>query len=129
MKLNKAAITILLSKEGMKIELHDQDASITFAEIFLDTVQTCQALSRLGYTGCEIELRGLDRVGKKMEHKKIEFEIPEGYYKRSHKKDLETLAEKACPEGWISSNYFNSQDSFFIKDGKRYARTTIRRWV
>lgn len=30
---------------------------------------------------------------------------------------------------WVSDNYFQSQDSFFSKDGKNYARAVIRRWV
>ena len=132
MKIN-ASITILFREGGLHIEVEDRDASITFLELDLDAAQTCQALSRLGCTpvsACEVE--GLDRVGKKMEHKKLEFEVPKGT-RWTHRKDsdqkLLKLMHKHMPEGWVSDAYFQSQDSFFERDGKEWAQTTIRRWV
>ena len=32
-------------------------------------------------------------------------------------------------DGWIADGYFHSQNSFFEKDKKKYARDVIRRWI
>lgn len=81
------------------------------------------------------EVHGLDRVGKKQENKLFEFELPKDF-KREYFKgradqeiELQQLAQSQLSDGWIAENYFGSQDSFFTKDGKKYARVTIRRWI
>jgi len=127
MKLNDGRITMLASENGMIIELRDNDASVVFAKVEMNTKQLAQALSRLGYTTCKIEVQGLDKLGKKMEIDKLVFEIPDDWY--NEKELAMTLVKEKCPEGWTPDLYFNSQNSFFIKDGVRFARTTIRRWV
>ena len=128
MKLKNGRITMLASEDGMKIELHDNDASITFAHIKLTPIQLAQALSRLGYTECKIEVHLLDKIGKKMKNKKFTFELPETNTFRNM--DMaKKIAIESCPEGWEPDLHFGSQGSFFTKDGKQYARTTIRRWV
>lgn len=87
-------------------------------------------LSRQAHVKCDVEVRGIDRIGKKMAHKPHEFDITGlelPYNTRS-----EILAEKikdTLPDGWISDNEFSSQNTFFKKDGKDYARTTIRTWI
>jgi len=128
MKIKDGRITMLASEFGMRIELHDNEASTTFAVVTLSPKQLSQALGRLGYTECKIEVANLDIVGKKMEHEKFEFEVPKDPSWRN--KDLvRQTALRACPEGWKPDLSFSSQGSFFKKDGKDYARTTIRRWV
>ena len=131
MKLKQAVITILINQDYTMIELYDNTSATCFAEIKLTPAQLSSALSRLGHTPCEIEVFELEKLNKKHEVGKLEFEIPEKYtYARAEKKDeLKELANKACPEGWVLANSFNSQDSFFHKDGKYYARCIIRRWV
>jgi len=42
---------------------------------------------------------------------------------------LRAMAQDKLEHGWIADGYFRSRASFFTKDGKRYARCTIRRWV
>ena len=126
-----AQITMLFNEDGLRIEVHDADASITFLEIHLDATQTCQAFSRLSHTkvsACEV--RGIEKVGKKMEWDTLEFPFNDhtvSYNERDELAYQEAL--KACPEGWTPSGHFGSQGSFFDKDGVRHARTTIRRWV
>jgi hypothetical protein len=117
------------SGNGMKIELVDNDASCIFAVVKLNAVQTCQALSRLGYTECSMEVFNLDQVGKKMEHKPFEFEIPQDSPWKKGREIIAEIAKEKCPEGWKPDLSFSSQGSFFRKDDKQYARTTIRRWV
>jgi len=131
MILKDGRITILFDRDNRTtIEIYDGDACIRFVQVTMTNDQVASALSRLGHTPCIVEVRGLDCVGKKREHKSFEFEIPfgepwhEGYVDRV----CEAVKEK-CPQGWEPDLSFSSQDSFFDKDGKRWARTTIRRWV
>lgn len=133
MIIRDAAITLLTGKNGVSIELHDQDASITFAKISLTPEQFSLALSRLAYTRCSMEVHNLEKIGTVLETKKLEFQIPYSiYYLCSHTErdqKLKEILEEKCPKGWKPDIYFNSQDSFFKKGGKYYARTVIRRWV
>jgi len=78
---------------------------------------------------CEIEVRGLEKIGKKHENKRFEFEIPRDLASSRNESELQKLAQSLLKDGWIAERYFSSQDSFFKKDGVQYARCTIRRWV
>lgn len=127
MKIN-GKITFLVGQEQTTIELIDDNASTTFAKITLTPEQLSSALSRIAYTECDIEVFGLDKLGKRMEHKKFDFEIPKDIDKKELVKLSQELIDKEN-EGWISDGYFSSQDSFFQKDGKNYARCMVRRWV
>ena len=130
MKLKDGRITMLASKNGMTIELHDNEAAICFAEIKLNPVQLSQALSQLYHTKCKIDLLLSDRIGKKMENKTFEFEIPNDIgCGKNRKAVIIQTAKHKCPIGWTPDEEFSSQDSFFSKNGQHYAKTTIRRWV
>jgi hypothetical protein len=111
----------------LKIELHDDLSSIRFAEITLNQEQTCQALSRLAYTTCDCEVFNLENVGKKQVIKVIEFEMPKCDYK-SRDKIAYKLAQQVAGEGWIASEYFGAQGSYFNRNGKEYATTRAYRW-
>lgn len=134
MKL-KGEITINVSGDRVSIEIGDPRAAVDFLEITLTPAQFCAAMGRRMHTECELKFSGLDRVGKIHKHRKFEFPLPEklhGYVK--NKKELTAalcrglLVEYKSGE-WISDDYFGSQNSFFEKDGKPWARTTIRRWI
>lgn len=127
MELKDAGVTILAGEDKVTIEIRDREAATTFLKVTLTPVQFCQVLSRLSNTDCKAEVFGLDRIGKKMEHKEFEFEMPDAKWEERSEVAAET-ALRLCPDGWIPSSYFGSQDSFFKRDGKNMARTTIRRW-
>lgn len=130
MELTDARISLLIGSESTTIEFIDNASNTTFAKATLTPEQLSQALSRVSYTPCEIEVRGLERVGKKCEVSQLEFEVPEGFTHNS--KSYAVLNQRAlrvAPPGWTPDNYYGSQNSFFQKDGKKYARCTIRRWV
>lgn len=128
MKIN-AKISILFSREGLRIEVYDEKARIQFLEVSLNEQQTCEALSRLANTECTAEVYDLDKVGKIRESLPFEFEMPEGVLHQQKKDIACAVADRLCPEDWTPSNYYGSQNSFFKRDGKEYARTTIYRWV
>ena len=71
----------------------------------------------------------LSHIGKKHENKTHVFETPDIAYTEGRKDVAYKIAVETCPDGWEPDEYFGSRDSFFTKDGKNYARCTIRRWV
>lgn len=128
----KGEITLLFNEEGLHIELRDEKASIKFADIKLNQEQTCQALSRLAMTDCEIEVQMLENVGKEMEDQLITFPLPKEVDYSNRKEIARKEADRICQEGfkgWISDGNFSSRGSFLIKDGKEYAQTRIKRWI
>jgi len=128
MKIN-ASITMLCDRDnGVVIEIRDSDANTKFVNISMTSGQFVAALSRLANVRVEsCDVIGLDRVGKVHENSTHVFEMPYSSYKDRY--DVaEKEAKKTTPDGWVPDLYFGSQGSFFCKDGKDYARCTIRRW-
>lgn len=128
MKL-QGKISLIINREETYIEIEDRDANTTFLKVKLTPEQLSAALSRQAYVDCELEVAGLDRVGKKHEHKTFEFEIPNDLSGSKHEKELQILAQSQLTDGWIAEGYFSSQSSFFKKDGVQYARCTVRRYI
>lgn len=128
MKIN-AKISILFANDGLSIEVYDEQARVEFLSIRLNKKQACEAMSRVAHTECTAEVRGLDKVGKVREAQRLEFEMPGNVSWQKSKEVAAETAKKLCPPGWTVSTYFGSKDSFFKRDGKDYAQTTIYRWV
>lgn len=127
----KGQITILIDRDQTRIEIYDKDASSLFAEITLTPEELSSALSRLAYTPCVIEVKNFEKVGKKHENRKIEFEIPEGLNNSRYETSLVDIAQEILNkenEGWIVEGYFRSQDSFFFKNNKWFAICLCKRW-
>ena len=123
-------ITMLFNDDGLKIEVQDRSSSLTFLRIKMNPVQVSQAFSRLAHTDCEnIEVHGIDKIGKKMEWTKFEFKFPDNIPHKERVRHAQAIAISQCPEGWEPDLYFESKDSFFVKDNIQYARCTIRRWI
>lgn len=128
MKL-QGKITFLINPDGATIEIEDDKANTTFLTVNLTPSQLMACLSRQGYVDCELDIKGLDRVGKTHEAKEFTIEIPEKLNNSSHQDDLQKIIQSQLTDGWIADGYFGSQNSFFRKDGKQYARCIIRRYV
>lgn len=112
----------------ISIQVEDVDAGISFLELEISYENFSACLTGLGYVDCKMKVRGLENVGKVGEKATLEFEMPEHTYKNI-KEIARMAAQKAAPEGWVASEYFDSQRSFFTLGDKEYARTTIYRWV
>lgn len=128
MKL-QGKISILINRDYTEIEIEDENANIRFLKVKLTPEQLSMCLSRQASVDCELEVLGVDRLGKKHESKSFEFEIPKELKYSSKSNELQLLAQSQLSGGWIAESYFGSQGSFFSKDGKDYARVTIRRWT
>lgn len=128
-------ITIFVDGKGAKIEVEDASSGIRFLEINLSSEQFMSCLGRLAMVKCDINVKGIEKVGKTMEISKHEFEIPDYVYSLklddpdTFTQEVRELAQDGLMDGWIADSYFGSKDSFFTKDNKQYARVTIRRWV
>jgi hypothetical protein len=116
-------------RKKISILVNDSEARIEFLEIEIDLEAFSECITGLGHCDCEMEVRGLQNVGKKIENMPIVFEVPKELRYSRNKYKIQTLAEKATPDGWHCSTYFGSQNSFFSKDDKDFARTTASRWV
>ena len=137
MELKDPKITILVREDHTTIELYDSTSALILFKIKLSPEQLSMALSRLHRTECEAEVFNLDRAGKSMEMKMVEFEIDRKTYMSPQRTGLhEGLialsndhVRKELGEEWVSDNYFGSQNSFFTKGDKFFARCYARRWV
>lgn len=128
MKL-QGKITMLINQDYTTIQIEDPNAATTFCEVTLTPQQLSDILSRLACVNCELELHGLEKIGKKHECKSFEFEIEPNETDRNEAELLAFKANSLLSDGWVADAYFGSQNSFFKRDGKQYARCTIRRWV
>lgn len=126
MKLKDGRITFLINQDFTEITLEDATSNLTFAKIRLTPGNLSNALSRLGFVKCDIELLQDERLDKKMENEEYTFEIPEGL---EDKIKIHELAIKSCPEGWRPDNYYERQNTFSYKGKQKFVTVTIRRWV
>jgi len=123
-----AQISIIASYDNcIWIKIHDKASSATFVELELTNEQFVNAaMNRLGNTEVKsAEVHRLERVGKTLEHKPLEFPVINWH----DVDEARRLVKDFCPKGWIPDMGFESQYSFFEKNGTHHARTTIRRWV
>lgn len=126
----KGAVTFLINRENSEIEISDDSANVMFCKIKITPEQLSAMLSRQGYVKCDIEVAELEKVGKQHECKSYEFEITD--IERGDEEKLWLAAIRSLGvddlHDWMPDKYFRSQNTFFKKDGKEYARCTIRRW-
>jgi hypothetical protein len=112
----------------IEVRLTDVDAKTQFAVAKVSLVDFAVALMGRSYVACELDVRWLERVGKTMELDKLEVQMPTDDCCNRKETACEAV-KSACPLGWTPDVGFNSHGSFFMRDGKLWARTTIRRWV
>ena len=128
-------ISIIASYEdSINIKIHDKTSGITFVDMTLTREQFVNAaMNRLGNAEVsQMEVRGLDKVGKKMEMKHFEFPLPDDASYRDERAAEIVLRDMVADNRfgeWEPEISFGSRGSFFEKDGKQYARILLRRWV
>jgi hypothetical protein len=135
MKIN-ASLTISRPTFGngdkfIVIKIRDKASRQTFVTASIDYSDFTEALTGLAEAPMTTEVRGLDLVGLNRESKKIVFQFNESMiFEGETKRDAARRVSIAfIPNGWLSDNYFESQDTFFVEKGINYARFTVRRWV
>lgn len=130
MKKLKASVTFLVGTELTRLEISDELSGAEIVHVDITPGELIRLLSRQANVKCGMQLFDVNSLkwGKKQEHATHEFEIPFEPW-RQDKEELHLLCKLTCPDGWEPDYYFSSQNSFFTKDGKNFARTIIRRWV
>jgi hypothetical protein len=111
------------------VEITDDTSGMTFVRMKLSLDAFAEAVTGLSYVHGTAEVNGLDRVGKKHEHKEFLFSLGKKVGYSGLKEKARKKIEKVCPKGWTPDTSFNSQNSFFEQDDEQWARCTIRRWV
>lgn len=114
-------------EDYISIRVEDELSGARFLGIELPLGDFSLCVTGRSGVPCKMELRELQNVGKKKESKELIFEMPECCYD-DRIASARTEALRHTPEGWTANTYYGSQDSFFAKDGKQWARTTIVRW-
>jgi hypothetical protein len=118
------------NEEGyISITIEDKPSRCRVLEVTLDLKTFAECVTGLGSRSCALKVQNVfDKIGRKMEHRTFEVEVPTTAYENRERVASEII-ERQCPEGWEPVFYFGSRDSFFTKDGKSYVKTTIRRWL
>jgi hypothetical protein len=86
-------ITILINRDYTSIEIEDDNANVRFVRIQLTPEQLSAILSKQAYVPCELDVSGLDKVGKKHENKSFSFEVPKDMDSSRHSDALTKMAQ------------------------------------
>lgn len=113
----------------VSLTVQDESSRAEFLEVRISLVDFTKAITGQGHMPVRFTTKGLDVIGKTKEQKELVFSMGEDGITKNDKDIAEYHAQSYADEGWIASNYFGSQNSFFTKDGIRYARTTQFRYV
>lgn len=114
-------------KEVITIQIVDERSRERFVTVEISYADFTRALTGASEIPCDLVIKRLERIGMKKETLPLEFLIPKDAY---HNKDKAMqIANEQTPEGWQAVNYFNSQNSFFVRNGKSWAKTVMVRWV
>lgn len=129
----KFTLLIPVDDRPVTIEVEDVNSHTAFLEVSIPRDEFLKAMARMVNVECSFQLRRADLVGKKQTHKMFEFPLPDCTTYENRTDISRKTSLSLCPKGWEPDNYFQSRDSFFVKeeDGKKvqYARTVIRNYA
>jgi hypothetical protein len=115
--------------DEISITIQDENSLARFLDIKITAKDLMLALTNRADVEMSFDVRALDNVGKHRILKEIEFEI--GNIDYSNRQDIAHRQALAECRGtiWIPSSYFGAQNSFFERDGKKYARTDAHAYL
>jgi len=106
-KLSIGKVTCCGSPEEdyINIELEDGLSSIQFVKVKVSLMDFTKALFGLGHVPVEFELSGLDRVGKRYEHKTEQVYVPDAPIGQFTISDdlIDKAVSKWETDGWVGS--------------------------
>ena len=112
------------------LAIYDPLSGIQFVDMEFSMEAWGNAVTGLGNTEGEMEVRGLQYVGLKRIWQDFIVEVPDHLLPAySHKEELVEYARSLVREGWMLDPYLGSQKSFFQKEGKTHARMHIFKFV
>ena len=124
----KAKVTISrCSDDTIRIRFEDIASSIEFAEVTMTPEAFGSAITGLSSQDAELEVRGLQFVGKQRINELRQIECPLKTYDR---KEMENwLRDNAQEDGWMVNTYLGSQSSIKHKDGKTILNYSVTKYV
>jgi hypothetical protein len=106
------------SDDVITIRIRDEVSNIEFVEAEMSLADFAQAVTGLAFCKCELEVRGLDYIGKKRVREPRTIECPLSPYTKREEL-AQWLREHAQEDGWMLDTYLGSQGSVnFSKDSK-----------
>lgn len=125
----KGKITISrCSDDSVRIGITDDASGIDFVEAIMTKEAFASALFGLAYVPVNIDVIGLEHVGKKRIYEKRTVVCPlDGWADRE---TLRKWLEDNCEEeGWILDSYLGSQSSISYKNGKTVLHYGVTKYV
>lgn len=109
------------TKHWIRTTVEDENSHITFLTLELTLENMMLALTNLGNIDCEFELRGLENIGKKLEHKTEYVYLPNAFQATDEAREEVLKAYEV--DGWNArksdiSNHHNFQrfeDGYKVK--------------
>ncbi len=132
MKL-KGKLDLLFDRDlGLNICVKDDMSGTQFVNLTVSPEDVCALMSRQIHIDCDMNVRGLEKVGKVMWMAELSFQQNQHCLDANYgdkKKELAIYASLITPDPWVSDGYFGGQNSTFREDGIECARTTIRAYM
>ena len=128
----KSKVSIHCGEDGVWVVIDDSLSGLPFLRCFIPASDFMAMVGGKRNVEVDMEIHNLDKIGKTLEHKTFIFEMPlfPGLPTLSTARTVaRDYVKRICPEGWKPDLHFLAKDSFFLKDGKRFAKTELRRWV
>ncbi|HWQ08067.1 MAG TPA: hypothetical protein VN436_03130 [Holophaga sp.] len=121
-------ITIVRSSDNkIRIYIEDELSSIRFAEVTMTLEQFALGITGLAPQDVDLEVHGLEHVGKRRVREQRSIVCPMHTYDR---KELEQwLRDNAQEDGWIVSTYLGSQNSVSYEGQVRTLHYHVTKYV
>ena len=115
----------------VSIRIEDELSNINFVDVKMDIESFGKALLGLGSVPVEFELRGLDRVGKKFEHKEMEVMITHRRGDSPGTGDIDAALSKNEIDGWKGDRGDCTNMHKRVRSGAGYTVHNVHffRWV
>ena len=116
--------------ECVHITIQDRSSGVQFVDLRM-TIESFgeMLLGRCSLENCSFEVRGTEFVGKVKDHKEIIIPMPAKVAWANRAAVAESIGNKMLSDGWMISDTFGSQGSFYTDGGKEYARAHVVRYV
>jgi len=115
-------------RKAIRITINDQASRIEFLDAEISMEDFAECLTGHGHQPIEIELRGMDVVGKTRvrETRTIEYTGSNSWEREVLEQWLQDNAQE---EGWIIDHYLGSQSSIDHMDGKTFLNYSVHKYV
>jgi hypothetical protein len=124
----KAKVTISrTSQDKVVISIVDDASRLQFVEVSMEPEAFAYAITGLAYRPADIEVRGLEFVGKTHVREQRTIECPLNTHDKSTLRKW--LEDNAQEEGWLLDTYLGSQTSITRGDGKTILRYAVDKYV